>query len=152
MTAMRVGSHTVEISNLDDLEAAMERSSEHGPRIDEELDRLTSSVTHGAPVESRAEEEREQEGPADDEPAPDSVIERYDTRDAAGDDFELRSELARHVEPHVFPASREDVIDSAQRGRAPAEVLRWLERLPDGEYLNFEGVWEALGGERERRT
>jgi hypothetical protein len=31
-------------------------------------------------------------------------------------------------------------------------VLRWLERLPDGEYLNFEGVWEALGGERERRS
>jgi len=134
------------------LEVVMERSSEHGPRIDEELDRLTSSVTRGAPVESRSEEEREQEGPADDEPVSDAVIESYDVRDAAGDDLELRSELARHVQPHVFPASREDVIDSAQRGRAPAEVLRWLERLPDGQYANFEGVWEALGGEREQRS
>jgi Protein of unknown function (DUF2795) len=131
----------------------MERSSDrHGPRLDEELDRLTSSLTRGAPVESRAEEEREQEGPADDEPVPDAVIQRPDVREAAGDDFELRSELARHVEPSVFPASREDIIRSAQRLRAPAEVLRWLERLPDGEYLNFEGVWEALGGERERRS
>ena len=135
------------------MEVAMERSSDrHGPRIDEELDHLTSSVTHGAPVESRAEEEREQEGPADDEPTPDALIEHFDVRGAAGDDFELRSELARHVEPSVFPASREEVIASAQRKRAPAEVLRWLERLPDGEYLNFEGVWEALGGQRERRS
>jgi Protein of unknown function (DUF2795) len=131
----------------------MDRSSDrHGPRIDEDLDRLTSSVTHGAPVESRAEEEREQEGPADDEPVADAVIDRYDARDTAGDDLELRSELARHVEPSVFPASREAVIRSAQRERAPSEVLRWLERLPDGEYLNFEGAWEALGGQRERRS
>jgi hypothetical protein len=130
----------------------MERSSEHGPRIDEDLDRLTNSVTHGAPVESRAEEEWEQEGPADDEPVSDAVIEHFDARDAAGDDFELRSELARHVEPSIFPASRDEVIRSAQRKQAPAEVLRWLERLPDGEYLNFEGVWEALGGQRERRS
>ena len=135
------------------LEIAMERSSDrHGPRIDEELDHLTSSLTHGAPVESRIEEEREQEGPADDEPVPDAVIQEPELRDAAGDDFELRSELARHVEPSVFPASREDVIRSAERRRAPDQVLRWLERLPAGEYLNFEGVWEALGGERERRS
>jgi Protein of unknown function (DUF2795) len=141
------------MAEVDDLETAMERSSDrHGPRIDEDLDRLTSSLTHGAPVESRAEEEREQEGPADDEPVPDAVIDRYDARDTAGNDFELRSEIARHLEPSIFPASREGVLRSAQRRRAPAEVIRWLERLPDGEYLNFEGVWEALGGQRERRS
>src|SRR5919204_5468680 len=83
----------------------MERSSDrHGPRIDEELDHLTQSVTRGGPVESRAEEEREQEGPGDDEPTADAVVEHYDTRDSAGDDFELRSEIARHLEPSVFPA------------------------------------------------
>jgi uncharacterized protein DUF2795 len=135
------------------MEVVVERSSDrHGPRLDDDLERLTSSMTHGAPVESRAEEEREQEGPGDDEPVPDSVVQRADVRGAAGDDFELRSELARHVEPSVFPASRDDVIASARRGHAPVEVLRWLERLPDGEYMNFEGVWEALGGRRERRS
>src|SRR2546425_11184619 len=131
----------------------MERSSDrHGPRIDDDLDRLTSSLTHGAPVESRAEEEREQEGPADDEPVSDAVIERYDIRDAAGDDFELRSEIARHLEPSAFPASRDDIMRVAQREHAPDEVLRWLERLPEGRYPTFEAVWEALGGQRERRN
>lgn len=131
----------------------MERSSDqHGPRIDEDLDRMTQSVTRGGPVESRAEEEREQEGPADEEPVPDAVIHPPGSGDAAGDDFELRSEIARHLEPSVFPGSRDDVIGSAQRAQAPADVLRWLERLPDGHYPNVESVWEALGGERERRS
>jgi Protein of unknown function (DUF2795) len=125
----------------------MERSSdEHGARIDEDLDRMTQSVTRGGPVESRAEEEREQEGPADEEPVPDAVIH------GPRGDVELRSEIARHLEPSAFPASREDVIRSAHREHAPAEVLRWLERLPDGRYPNFESVWEALGGQRERRS
>ncbi len=132
-----------------DSEGDVERSSDrHGPRIDDDLERLTQSVTRGAPVESRAEEEREQEGPADDEPVPDAVIHRRD----AGEDFELRSEIARHLEPSAFPASRDEIIRVAQRGRAPAEVLRWLERLPDGRYPTFEAAWEALGGRRERRS
>jgi Protein of unknown function (DUF2795) len=123
----------------------MERSSEHGPRIDEDLDRLTQSVTRGAPVESRADEEREQEGPADGEPVPDAVIHR------AGDDFEWRSEIARHLEPSAFPASRDEIIRVARRERAPEDVVGWLERLPDGHYDTVEAVWEALGGQRERR-
>jgi hypothetical protein len=131
----------------------MERSSDrHGPRIDEDLERLTQSVTRGAPVEARAEEEREQEGPADDEPVPDAVIQRHDASDAAGDDFELRSEIARHLEPSIFPASRDDIIRVAHREQAPTEVLRWLERLPEGRYPNVEAVWEALGGQREHRS
>jgi uncharacterized protein DUF2795 len=40
----------------------------------------------------------------------------------------------------------------AQREHAPDEVLRWLERLPEGRYPNFEAVWEALGGQPERRS
>jgi hypothetical protein len=136
-----------------DSDGDIERSSDrHGPRIDEELDRLTSSLTHGAPIESRAEAEREQEGPADDEPVPDSVVERCDIRDAASDDYELRSEIARHLEPSAFPASRDEIIGVAPREQAPDEVLRWLERLPEGRYPNFEAVWEALGGRRERRS
>jgi hypothetical protein len=124
----------------------MERSSDtHSPRIDEDLDRLTESATRGAPVESRAEEEREQEGPADGEPVPDAVIRR------PGQDFELRSEIARHLVPSVFPASREEIILLARDEQAPADVVRWLERLPDRRYETVESVWEAIGGERERR-
>lgn len=131
----------------------MEReSNQHGPRIDEDLDRMTQSVTRGGPVESRAEEEREQEGPGDEERVSDAVIQPPSTRDAAGDDFELRSEIGRHLAPSVFPGSRDDVIGSARREQAPDEVLRWLERLPDRRYPNLESVWEALGGQRERRS
>jgi Protein of unknown function (DUF2795) len=124
----------------------IERSSDrHGPRIDEDLDRLTQSVTRGAPVESRAEEEREQEGPADDEPVAEAVIH------GPGEDFELRSEIARHLEPSGFPASRDQLIRIARREQAPTGVLQWLERLPHGHYPTIESVWEALGGYRERR-
>jgi hypothetical protein len=130
------------------METHMERSSDtHSPRIDEDLDRLTRSVTHGAPVESRIEEEREQEGPADDDPVPDAVL--HDP--AAREEIERRSELARHLEPSVFPCSRGDVLASARRQHAPDAVMRLLERLPDGEYQSIESVWEGLGGARERR-
>ena len=44
----------------------MERGSDkHGPRVDEELDHETRSLRQGAPVESRVEEHREQEGPGE---------------------------------------------------------------------------------------
>jgi len=129
----------------------MERSSDsHGPRIDEDLERLTESVTRGAPVESRAEEEREQEGPADGEPVVDGVSHPTDGQEA-GEDVELRSELARHIEPSVFPCARDAVLLSAQRQRAPTDVLQRLEQLPEGQYTNIEAVWEALGGRRDRR-
>jgi hypothetical protein len=43
------------------------RSTEHSPRVDDELKRETSSLERGAPVEARVEEERLQAGPGDDE-------------------------------------------------------------------------------------
>jgi hypothetical protein len=49
----------------------MDRGSDrHGPRVDDELDRETKSLQRGAPVESRSEEFRQQEG-AGGEVAPD---------------------------------------------------------------------------------
>lgn len=124
----------------------MERSSDrHGPRVDDDLENLTQSMTRGAPLESRAEEEREQEGPAEGDPVPDAVL------DGRDDEFQLRSEIARHLEPSAFPASRSELIDVARRERAPDEVLRLLEWLPDRRYENVASVWEALGGHRELR-
>ena len=53
----------------------MERKSEkHNPRLDDEMKHETESLVRGAPVEARAEEFREQEGPADDEPTPQSTV------------------------------------------------------------------------------
>ena len=50
----------------------MERGSDkHSPMLDEALKHDTASLTGGSPTESRSEEFREQEGPADGEPTPD---------------------------------------------------------------------------------
>src|SRR5436305_6719072 len=115
----------------------MERSSDkHPPRVDEELKHELSSLVRGAPVESRASEAREQEGPADGEPTPDALItgqRRSPSPDALGhDEVEARAELARHLEPSVFPADREALIASARRHGASEDVTASLGRLPDG--------------------
>ena len=59
----------------------MERGSNlHTPRVDEELQDEVQSLITGAPVEARAEEGREKEGPADDEPTPESVFASVEQR------------------------------------------------------------------------
>jgi len=64
-----------------------------------------------------------------------------------------RSELARHLRGSIFPADRAAVVACAIDEDAPVELVDALRALPDDEvFLNVEGVWEALGGERERRT
>ena len=106
-------------------------------------------------MESRAEEVREQEGPADGDPTPDARLRGGRLQDDAGwptdDQFEARAELARHLEPSVFPADREALAASARRSNAPGWVLDSLTALPDGPFETTEAVWEALGGAKERR-
>jgi hypothetical protein len=86
-------------------------SDKSGPRVDEELKRQTEAMERGAPVPSRADEGREAEGPADDEPAPDVRLtgDRGLTPEGSlgPDELEERSEIARHLDPSVFPARRE---------------------------------------------
>jgi hypothetical protein len=54
----------------------MERGSDkHTPRLDDEMDRETRSMTQGSPIEARADEGRMKEPPADDEPMAQEVVE-----------------------------------------------------------------------------
>jgi hypothetical protein len=56
-------------------------------------------------------------------------------------------ELARHVEPSVFPTDKEGLLASASRQTAPQDVMATSARLPDGKtFQTFEEVWETLGG------
>jgi hypothetical protein len=130
-------------------------SDKHAARIDEGLEHDTQSLTHGSPAQSRAEEFREQEGPGDDEPTPDSRISgdraRVDEDTLSYDEIEARTDLARHLEPSVFPAGREELAASARRMHAPDGLLAQLGGLPDGRFDNLEAVWEALGGRVEFR-
>ena len=124
----------------------MERGSDtHGPRLDEELRRRTESVERGAPVESRAEEEREEAAPGDDEPVTDQRLQGG--RREGVDQAEARSDLARFLQPSAFPADRDGLLASAAETNAPAEVIRALESLPSSKvYDNVESVWEDVAG------
>jgi hypothetical protein len=133
----------------------MERgSTQHGPRVDDELERETRSMVQGAPVESRIEEGFEKEGPADGEPVPDSRIagDRPPPVPAMSrDEVEARSELARHLEPGRFPARPAELVAMATELHAPDDMVVSLARLPDRTYETVGEVWVGLGGHHEER-
>jgi len=123
-------------------------SNRHGPRLDEELKKETQSLVRGAPVESRAEEWREQEGAADGEREPSAR-----TRAGGLDPDELteRSDVSRHLRLSVFPADREALLREAEENNAPSNVLDDLGRLPAGvSFRTVHEVWAALGGTVEK--
>jgi hypothetical protein len=133
----------------------LERGSDrHSPRIDEEMDHQTRSLQQGAPVESRVEEFREQEGPGDDQPTPDARLAggRATAASLDLDDAEARADIARFLTPSAFPADREALLADAQGNHAPEAVLERLRALPEGRtYENVQDVWGTLGGTVEHR-
>jgi hypothetical protein len=117
--------------------------------LDEALKHDTASLLGGAPAESRSQESREQEGPAEGEPTPDSRI--TGDRDVPPgamtlDEVNARAELARHLDRSVFPARPGELAANARERFAPDEIVAQLERLPDGMYETIGDVWKALGG------
>jgi hypothetical protein len=136
----------------------MERTSDkHGARIDGMLDSETASLTHGAPVDSRAEEYRAEE------PVAESGIVGADASSArpletpvgalSHEEVNERSELARHLSPATFPADRAELVRVAEEEFAPDEMLERLRRLPAHTgFENFQAVWAAMGGAVEQRA
>ena len=133
----------------------MERGSDkHSPRVDEQLEHDTRSLTQGAPVESRVEEHREQEGPGEDQPTPDARLTggRATAASLDLDDAETRADIARFLNPSSFPADREALLADAEANHAPAGVTERLEALPAGRsFENVQDIWSALGGTVEHR-
>src|SRR5690242_7273997 len=120
--------------------------------VDEALKHDTASVWHGAPAESRSEEFREQEGPADGEPTPDSRLHGGGVIPGVGlslDDLNGRAELARFLEHRQFPAHPDELADHAQERHAPDSVVEQLRAAPDRVYETVSEVWAALGGRVE---
>jgi Protein of unknown function (DUF2795) len=129
-------------------------SDKHGPRLDDDLHDDTRSLEQGAPVEARVEEEREQEGPADDQPTPEARLAggRATAASLDLDDAEARADLARFLNPSTFPADREALLADATGNQAPAVVLERIQALPAGRtFQNVQEVWVALGGTVEHR-
>ncbi len=136
----------------------MERGSDkHSPRIDDGLAHDTRPLTQGAPMESRADEARQQEGAADDEPTTDALLtgdlHPGQSNDALldHDEAEARSRIASYLRPSIWPADRATLVACAEDLNAPPDILRELARLPEGTFTHTEAVWEALGGRVESR-
>jgi hypothetical protein len=130
----------------------MERASDkHAQRLDDAMAADTRSMTQGASIEARGRDERLQEGGE----GPEAVAHpglRGPSVEAGLEERDGRSELARHLRPSVFPGDKEALLAVARDEQAPGAVLDALGALPEGkEFPNVEAVWEALGGERERR-
>ncbi|HEY0689745.1 MAG TPA: DUF2795 domain-containing protein [Kribbella sp.] len=61
-----------------------------------------------------------------------------------------RAELARWLQPSVFPASAERLVQSAADTHAPDRIMGMLKSLPAQEsYDSLQDVWRALGGGTE---
>ena len=133
----------------------MEReSTHHGHRLDDEMAKEVASLTHGAPIESRSEEHRLLEDASEGEPAVEPLVQGEPPASAPSSGISYRaardrSELARHLRPSTFPATRDDIIECARDEHAEETLLDRLRRLPAGEYGNVNEVWEALGGHAE---
>lgn len=132
-------------------------SDKHSPRLDESLVHDTRPLTQGAPMEARADEARQQEGAADDEPTTDALLTgeihpEQRSQDALDhDEVEARSRLAAYLLPSAWPADRDRLVACATEANAPPEVIDRLCQLPEGEFSHTEAVWEALGGRVEFR-
>ena len=121
------------------------RSDKHNPRIDGELAEDTASVTHGAPVSSRAREDLRQEDPGE-VYAADAALEPGVPPGMTPDDVQLRSEMAMSLRPSVFPARRDTLVEAARQEQASQGLIAVLSRLPeDREFRVLEEVAEALG-------
>jgi uncharacterized protein DUF2795 len=129
-------------------------TTQHGPRLDDELVRKTQSLTHGAPIEARVDENRLQEDAGEGEPVPEALVaegpaEHYGSSGLSHRAVRERSELARHLRPSIFPATRGAVLECAREEHADDALVAELQDLPDRAYKNPTEVWEALGGETE---
>ena len=119
-------------------------SNKHGSRLDEDLKhdtrggeqaRVPDATADGDPPRARRDDVAE--------PVEGVVYEP---------EVDERSELARFVEPSRFPASRDDLVTSAEEAFAPDRLVERLRSLPDGPFGNVQEVWTALGGPSERRA
>lgn len=118
-------------------------STKHGPQLDDELAREAGSLARGAPIEARVEEDREKEGPGEDDRDVDA---RTGPAGRLGADAtEARRELSRHLRPSAFPADRDRLVAEAEETGAPAPVVEALRKLPaEAEFRTAHEVWIGL--------
>jgi hypothetical protein len=115
----------------------MEMSDKHSARMDDDLQKDTRGG-QDAREHLRADDAR-----------PDVVQELEGVLDDA--DAARRSELARSIEPSVFPARPAELEASATASFAAEGIIRALQALPDRVYENVQDVWSTMGGPIEQK-
>jgi hypothetical protein len=120
----------------------------HGAIRDDVIKRETAIEFGG--LEAFLEDRRESEPDGQGEPA-DLALENEAVGGAPGGmtpaEVAARTELARSLQPSVFPASQQRLVESATELRAPDRVVRALGDLPREQvYRNVQQVWQGLGG------
>ncbi|WP_059008937.1 DUF2795 domain-containing protein [Streptomyces specialis] len=97
---------------------------------------------------TRAEEWRDQEPPAEDDPdlVDGPVPPRGATTTEEAENEAFRFELARHLRRSVFPAERGELLSVLSETHAPDRLVETVEELPPGHaYANVQEVADALG-------
>jgi hypothetical protein len=128
-------------------------SFKHSARVDDELEEETETLTHtGEPeyaeewrqTEPVDEDHLDQELPPDEQPGtPAGITEAQVDR---------RSDIARWLEPHDFPAHRDTMLEYLRHGGAPDEVIDAISGLPARrEFTSTADVIRALGIPTEHR-
>ena len=129
----------------------MEReTNKHSPRVDDQMVHESAALLQGLSFDEGREEGFTQEAPEDpgvgrrtEVEIPHSVVQP--------DDADLRAELAASLRPSAFPGSAADLRALARKEFARQTILDLLDALPDGTYATVGEVWEATGGQTERR-
>lgn len=125
----------------------MPSNDKNSPRIDEQLDHDTQSLTHGAPVDSRAREDLQREPTLESEWADPSARPDLENRAGVPDQMEidLRSAVAASIAGAEFPAARSELVEQAAENSATDDIIEMLRDLPEGEeFQTTQEVWDAI--------
>jgi hypothetical protein len=134
------------------------RSDKHGPLQDEELEHEVDGMVHaGRPT--HAEQWRDPEPAGDDQPR----VGSHAGSTVQGDrspgtppgmderDVELRSQLAVHLPPSVWPADRTRLLQQLAASHAPDRLVSLVRGAPGGvRYQSVQELSVALGLDVER--
>jgi hypothetical protein len=122
-------------------------SGTHGPVRDEAIKRQDQEEIHEAAGDWPEPEEEGEEADPDATWAPEG---RFAGREWEA--FELRSDLARHLDRTAFPATREGLLEILTAQYAEQRLLDLVSSLPEGtSYPALRDLVQALGLPLEER-
>ena len=133
----------------DQFAGTSERSTKHGPRLDDELQHEVEGMVRSGRsthVEEWTDPEPVAEGDPDVDVSPADTLVGGTPVGMDADAVVARAELARWLDRADYPATGPGLVEAARDHRAPDAVVTELEKLPDGEtYERIGDVVRALG-------